>query len=156
ATQAHNAHLGARANAEVPQRRVDGDARAHERRRGGQIEALGDADQVVLVDDDRTGVASIGRLARLVVTVVGEDEVLAVVRAPAKAERTLPAAVDEVPDADPVTDLELGDLGADFGDDAGGFVAGDHRIDSGTPGAVDLERVGVADAGVCDIDPDVE
>ena len=49
----------------------------------------------------------------------------------------LAAGVDEAAEADTVTDLVLGHLVADFGDDTGDFGTGDHRVDGRTPcGAV--------------------
>ena len=48
-----------------------------------------------------------------------------------------------------------GDLGADLGDDADDLVAGHDRERLGAPVAVDGVDVGVADAGVLDLDEDV-
>ena len=48
-----------------------------------------------------------------------------------------------------------GDLGPDLGDDADDLVAGDHGEGLRAPVAVDGVDVGVADAGVLDLDEDV-
>src|SRR5690606_25719777 len=58
-------------------------------------------------------------------------------------------------DADAVADLEPGDLAADLADGAGDLVAGDQREPGRAPllaGGVD---VGVADAGVGDVEEDL-
>ena len=49
----------------------------------------------------------------------------------------------------------LGDVGADLGDDAGDLVAGHDREGLRAPVAADGVDVGVADAGVLDLDQDV-
>ena len=52
-------------------------------------------------------------------------------------------------------DLVLGDGGSGFGDDARDLVAGNQRVGLGTPVAADGVDVGMADAGVLDLDEDV-
>jgi hypothetical protein len=54
-----------------------------------------------------------------------------------------------------VADLVLGDVGADGGDDARDFVAGNDRVLGETPLRFDGVDVGMADAGELDVDGDV-
>ena len=97
-----------------------GDARAQQRRGGVQRDRVGDAQHVVLVDDDRAAVAALGRLTVAADAVVGADHaaVVAVLLLTGLAVLAFAAGVDEAADADAVADLVLGDLGADLGDDA--------------------------------------
>jgi hypothetical protein len=67
----------------------------------------------------------------------------------------LAAGVDHAADAHAVADRELGDAGADLGDDAGDLVAGDHREDGLAPALLGLVDVGVADTGELDVDQNV-
>ena len=66
-----------------------------------------------------------------------------------------PQEFDHAADADAVADLVLGDVGADLGDDADDLVAGHDGEGLRAPVAVDGVDVGVADAGVLDLDEDV-
>ena len=65
------------------------------------------------------------------------------------------ARVHHAADADPVADLVPGDVGADLGNDPDDLVAGYDGEGLRSPVAVDGVDVGVADAGVLDLDEDV-
>ncbi|MGX1118415.1 hypothetical protein RKD37_003778 [Streptomyces ambofaciens] len=138
------------------ERGVRGDAGAQQRGGLVQGDALGDAEDEVLVDDDLLGVAAVGGLAVLADAVVRHHVAARAVLLPAGlAVPALAAGVDHAADAHPVADGELGDAGADLGDDARDLVAGDHREDGLAPALTDLVDVGVADAGELDVDQDV-
>ena len=95
-----------------------------------QRDRVGDAQHVVLVDDDRAAVSALRRLAVAADTVVGADHpwVVAVLLLACEAVLALAARVDETADADAVADLELGDVRSDLADDAGDLVTGNHRV----------------------------
>lgn len=62
--------------------------------------------------------------------------------------------VGHATDTDLVTDLVLRDAFADFGDNAGDLVAGNQRVLLRAPLAPSAVNVGVADAGVLDLEVD--
>ena len=146
----------ARSGVPVPQRRVQRDAGAQQGRRGFQRNAVGDAQHVVLVDDDRAAVAALGRLAVASHRVVRADHAaLAVLLYSGATAAALPAGVDETAHADAVAHLVLGHVGADRGDDAGDFVAGHDGICGCAPLAAHGVDVGVADAREVDVEGDI-
>ena len=116
----------------------------------------GDAEDVVLVDDDVGGVAALGDGAVPVDGTVGlRVAVQAVLLLPGPAVLTFAAGVDDGADPDPVTDGVLGHVGADLGDGAGDLVADDLGVGDRPPVAADGVDVGVADPGVSDLDQHV-
>ena len=116
----------------------------------------GTRQDVVGVDDDVGGVAALGGGAVAVGAGVGGDHALeAVLLVAVAAVGALAAGVDHAADADAVADPVAGDVGADLGDDADDLVAGDDGEGLRAPVAVDGVDVGVADAGVLDLDQDV-
>ena len=150
------ADLLAGPGAPVRQRGVERDPCAEQRRGDVETDALGDAQHVVLVDDDLGGVATEGLLAGVLTAVVGLHLALrAELLLACLAVLALTAGVDEAADTHPVADLVLADLVADLRDGAGDLVAGDHREVAAAPLVTGLVDVGVADAGVGDVDDDV-
>ena len=110
----------------------------------------------VLGDHDVGGVTALGDGAVAVNSAVGADVALeAVLLLALLAVHALAAGVHHAADADAVADRVLGDLGANLGDDAGDFVAGDQRVLLGAPVTADGVDVGVADAGELDVDQDI-
>ena len=83
---------------------------------------------------------------------VGDLTLEAVLLLAGLAVLALAAGVHEAADADPVADGVLRDLGADLADHAGDLVAGHHREQGLAPLLAGLVDVGVADAGVRDVD----
>ena len=154
--EADDGDLLAGARAPVAQRGVGGDAGAQQRRGDVELDALGDADHEVLGHDDVGGVAALGDGAVAVDGAVGAGVAgEAVLLLALQAVDALAAGVDHAADADAVADGVLGDFRADLGDDAGDLVAGDQRVLLRAPVAADGVDVGVADAGVLDLDQDV-
>ena len=116
----------------------------------------GIGDHEVLGHDDVGGVAALGDGAVTVDGAVGAGVAgEAVLLLAGLAVDALAAGVDHAADADPVADGVLGHVGADLGDDAGDLVAGNQRVGLRAPVAADSVDVGVADAGVLDLDQDV-
>ena len=114
AADADHADRVPRSHLPVAQRRVGGDARAQQRRDGGQL-CLGvtDAQDVALVHHDLLGIPA-ERVARRVRRrpVVGADHVVAVVLQPRVAVLAALAAIDDAADADQIAHLEAGHLRA--------------------------------------------
>src|SRR5665647_2061052 len=102
------------------------------------------------------GVAALGDLAVLARGGGGADVALDTeLLLTGLAVAALAAGVDHATDADPVADRVLGDLFADLRDDAGDLVAGHQGVGDRTPFTAGGVDVGVADAGVLDLDEDV-
>ncbi len=111
---------------------------------------------VALVDDDVVRIAAVDEHAIVAFGVVGADEAdLAVLLVLGFALLADAAGVDHDAYAGEVADGEARDLGADGGDAADDLVAGHHGEDGWTPVLIDLVDVGVADAGVEDLDDDI-
>ena len=155
--EAHDGDPPARPGIPVPQRRVGGDARAQQRCGGIEAERVGNAQDVVLVDDDAAAVAAVGGLAVAPDCVVGADVSAAgaVLLEPGEAVVAFPAGVDEAAHTHPVTDLVPGDLRAHLGDHAGDLVSGNHRIARLAPLGAHGVDVGVADPGEVDVEPHI-
>src|SRR5215217_3467820 len=103
----------------MPERRVDGDARAHQRGCRGEVERFGDADDEVLVDDDERRVASLRDRAVAVLRRVRLDVALeAVVLVTGLALRAGATGIDHRPDADACADGELARARPDVDDSA--------------------------------------
>jgi len=100
--------------AELAQRRVRGDPRAHERCRARGVEAFRDQKHVALVDDHVLGVASVRpRLLVLLETIERErDTLLAEHLAARAALGACPARIDDAAYADEVIFVETGCFGA--------------------------------------------
>ena len=160
-TEAGDGHIHALLNAVVDERGVDGDASAEEGSSLLKGDALVNLADVILVDDDVLGVATVsgstlvgllvvaGAVRVLLTAVVGANHTsLAVLLGALLALVTVAARVDEAADTSVVADLELGDVLADSDNNTGDFVSRDHREDSGTPLLAGLMDVGVADASV--------
>ena len=111
---------------------------------------------VVLVGDDLRAVSAVCVGAVVVAAVVGRDVALqAELLFAGEAVLAFAAGIDEASDPDAIPDGVLGDVLPDLADDAGDLVAGHHREDRGTPFFARLMDVGVADAGVGDVDQHV-
>ena len=111
---------------------------------------------VVLGGEDSVGVAAVGDIAFVGFGVVGADHALGAIGFGAGlAVVADPAGFDGDAYAGEVADFELGDGGADGGDVADDFVAGDHGVDGAAPLIADLVDVGVADAAEVDCNDDV-
>ena len=150
------ATAGAGSGLPVPQRGVGGDAGAQERGDLAEVERVGDAEDVVLVDDDVGGVAALGDGAVPVDAAVGlrvASQAVLLLTGPAVV--ALAAGVDDRADPDAVADCVLGYVRSDLDHGAGDFVTDDLRVGDGTPVAADGVDVGVADAGVGDLDQDI-
>jgi hypothetical protein len=132
------------------------DAGAQQRRGHVEPEGVGDAQHEGLVDDDLLAVAAVRRQAVLAHGVVRTDvAVEAVLLEAALAVLAVAAGVDHAADADAVADGVPADLGADLRDHAGDLVTGDERVHRLAPLVAAGVDVGVADAGVRDVDEDV-
>ena len=104
--EADDGDLLAGAGAPAAQRGVGGDAGAQQRRGGGRVEAVGDGEDEVGVDDDVGGVAALGGGAVAVGAGVGADHAVeAVLLVAVAAVGALAAGVDHAADADAVADL---------------------------------------------------
>ena len=149
-------HPRAGAGVPMPQRREGRDPRAEQRRGDVQADRVGNRDHEPVLDDDRLAVAAVGRLAVVVVAVVGQDHPLrAVLLLARRAVLALAARIDEAADPDPIPDRMPFDRRADRGHGAGDLVARDHRERRPAPLAAGLVDVAVADAGEGDLDRDV-
>src|SRR6478735_10441563 len=123
---------------------------------GRQGQRVGDPHDVALVDDDPLAVAAHGGPAVPPDRVVGADVVVdAVGLQPGRAVLAGAAGVDQAADPHPVTDLELGGVGSDRGDDAGDLVTGYQWVHRGAEFAAGATDVGVADPRVGDVDQQV-
>lgn len=141
----------------MPERGVQGDARAQQGRGLVEGDAVGDAYGEGLVDDDLLRVAAVGGLAVLADGVVRADVALeAVLLQPRLAVLALTAGVDHAADTHLVADGELGDAGTDGLDDTGDLVPRNHREDGFAPALTGLVDVRVTDTGVLDVDQNVE
>jgi hypothetical protein len=112
------------------ERRVDGQAGAHERGSVDRRQGVGDLEDKVLVAADVGAVAALGGLAVLVLALVGEGEaVIAVGLVAVQAGLARAARVDLRADADTVADLELArGLLAELRDLANDLVADDAGV----------------------------
>jgi hypothetical protein len=145
--------LLARSGAPAAQRRVGGDASAQQRRGGGGVDALGHGQDEVGVYHDVGRVAALGDGPVPVgAGVSGDHAGQAVLLVAVAAVGAFPAGVHHAADPDPVPDLMAGDLGADLGDDSDDLMSRHDGERLRTPVAVDGVDVGVADAGVLDLD----
>ena len=158
--QTHDPHLLPLADVPVPQRRVGRDARAQERRDRGEVEAVRDPQNEVLVDDDAVRVTAVGHAAEVDVRrVVGERRRRrTVLLLPVPARRAGAAGVDEAADRREVPFLEAADGAPHARHAADDLVTGDagvRRRHVRLPLVADLVQVGVADPAVEDVDPDV-
>src|SRR5271163_4202116 len=137
----------------VPQRRVERDARAQQRRCGVQRQRVGYPQDVVLVDDDRLAVAALSRLAVFADGVVGEGCAgLAVLLDPAHTAAAFTAGIHEAAHAHVVAHFVFGDLSADLGHHAGDLMARYYRVIRLAPLGFDGVDVRVADPGELDVD----
>ncbi|MPM63465.1 hypothetical protein SDC9_110345 [bioreactor metagenome] len=139
----------------VVQRGVGGDPGAQQRRGHLPRQGLGDMDRERLPDDDLLRVATLGVLAVGHRLAVREDAAVAELFLPRQAVLALPAGVDHAADTGHIAHPEPGHLGADRGDDADDLVAGRQRPLPLPPLTGDRADIGVADAAVGDVDPDV-
>src|SRR5262249_17353662 len=89
----------ARLAAILPQRRVGRDARAEQRRGGVERQALGHAQGELLGDDDRGGVAAVGRRAVELLAVVGPRAARAELLHVLAARLALAARIDHAANA---------------------------------------------------------
>ena len=155
--QADHPESGARADVEVSQWRVGGDARAQQWSGGIQSQRVGDTQDVVLVDDDAAAVAAVSRLSVLAHRVVstGHPAAGAVLLQTGLAVLAGAAGVDEAADAHPVADCEFAYLRTDLGHDAGDLMSGHHRVAGLTPLGAHRMNIGVADPGEVDVESDV-
>uniref|UniRef100_A0A0N4ZIQ7 EAL domain-containing protein n=1 Tax=Parastrongyloides trichosuri TaxID=131310 RepID=A0A0N4ZIQ7_PARTI len=158
AAQADYRHLRARPHAPGLQRGPGGHARAQQRRRRIQRQAVGYVQHEGLVDGDSVRIAALGdRLADAcalrIARAVGLGHArLAILLQPLAAGRTGPAAVDHAADADAVAFLEARDVRADRRHHPGDLMT---RYDGiARPAQIVLHhmQVRVADAAVFDLD----
>jgi len=157
--EADHADAPARPRPPAPQRRIGGDAGAQERRRRGEVEPVGNPQDIALVDHDVAGVAAEGvalAARRAVATVICPDHaLLAELFEALSAACAFAAGIDHAADADMVADPEGGDLRADLDHAPDDLMAGHHGIDGRVPFVARGMKIGVADAAVEDFDPHV-
>src|ERR1700731_3642390 len=117
--------LVARSDTPMAQRRIGGDPGAEQRRHAGQIELAGNPQHESLVDDDRVGIAPVGRAAdHFVDAVVGWVEAPFAILFQALAAGTASAAgIDHAADSGEVARLETDPFGTGLGDPADNFMA---------------------------------
>ncbi len=143
-------------DAPVAHRRVRCDSGAKQRSGSGEIQVRGNAQDKPLVDDDAVGVAAVGDASQMLVgKVVSKGEVWAELLEARLALGAGAVRVHHAADCSEVAGLELGDRGADLGDAADDFVAGNAGIDGGhhvAPLVADLVEIGVTDAAVQNFD----
>ena len=152
---ADDAHPLAGSGTPALERGVEGDARAHQRRGVLERHLIGDPHGVVLLDGDARRVAARRGKAVAAGAVVGPDRP----RAPGaelllalSAHVALPAGVHETADADAVSHLELRHLGTHLADHAGDLVPADEGVVDAAPLLARGVDVGMADAGVGDVE----
>src|SRR3954462_15655192 len=132
--------------APAAQRGVGGDAGAEQGSGRRCIDAVGNGQHVVGVDDDVGGVAALGGGAVAVGPGVGRDHALgAVLLVAVAAVGALAARVLHAADAYTIPHLVAGDVGSDLGDDTDDLVPRYDGERLGSPVAVDRVDVGVAD-----------
>ncbi len=149
----HDPHLLPWAGTPFPQWRIRSNACAEQGGCNVEFHTVRNAQNVVVLDHDRRGVATVGDLTVGVLAVVRGDEALdAVVLQALQAVLALQARADENADPYAVTWLERGDVASDFLDDAGDLVPRNHGEDRGEPLFACLMDIRVADAGVLDVD----
>ena len=148
--------LLARTRAPVLQRRIRGDPGAQQGSGDVERDAVGNAQHVILVDDDLRAVSAVGGRAVIGAAVIGGDVAAqAELLLAGEAVLALAARVDEAsdPTRSPTACLVTPEPTAR--DDSRDLVPGDHREDGPAPLLAGLVDVGVADAGVGDVDEDV-
>ena len=113
AAKPDDAGLLTRSDLPMSQRRIGGDAGAEQWRHAGQIELAGNPQHESLVDDDRVGIAPVGRAAdHFVDAVVGWVEAPFAILFQALAAGTASAAgIDHAADSGEVARLETGRFG---------------------------------------------
>ena len=155
AAKANDANLGAFAHLVVDEGAPHGDAGTQEGGGRREVEAVGHAQDELLTDDDGLGVAAVGALCPvevLVGNVISVSAGLAVLLDASSARLAALARVNHTADANLVAHLKLGYLGADGGDLADNFVAGDERVNAAAPVVAGTVQVAVADAAINNID----
>src|SRR6266511_4617713 len=155
--QAHYRDLLASLAAELAQRRVRRDARAHERCGARGVEPLRDSQHVSLVDDHVRRVPSVrpGLLALLDAVKRERDTLLAEHLVARAAFRARSARIDDAAHADEVALAEARSADALRYDSADDLVAWYHRKVRVLPVVVHLVHVAVADAAKEDVNLDV-
>lgn len=143
----------------MAQRRIGGDARAQQRRDGGQIAlVMVDLQDEAFLDHDMVGIAAEGVATQHGVgAVIGADEtgLLAILLLAVMAGGAVAAAVDHAADADQITDLVFGHGIADRSHAPDNLMAGNARIQRALPLAARGVEVGVADAAIEDVDRNI-
>ena len=148
-TESDNANLLALGNAVAHKGRVDGQATAEHGSDVLVLDAVGNAEDKLLVGADAARVAAVGDLAAVgVLGIVRVDLLLAVVLVVVLAPVALHARPHLRADTGAVADLELLDFGADGSDLADNLVPSDQRGDDLAPAAGDGVDVRAADTAV--------
>src|SRR5213080_1165580 len=149
-TQPDDADLLARADVEMPERRVGGDTGAAQGSRGGEWKLRGNLEGVILVHDHVRRIPTVRRrLLVFLCSVVSEDEMIFAILLQAYfAACAHPAGIDETADASKFVDLESLHLGSDPRHASDDFMAGDHGEYRAVPLIPCLMDVGVADSTV--------
>ena len=151
-----HANFLALGDAPVVHRRVGGDAGAKQRSDSGKLQVRWDAQDKPLVDDDALGVAAISDASQMLVgEVVSQGEIRTELLEARLALGAGAVGIDHAADCGEVAGLELRDRGADLGDAADDFMAGNARVDGGhhaAPLVADLVQIGVTDAAVENFD----
>src|SRR5699024_6090894 len=133
-----------------------GDAGAQQGSGGLKSNGLGDSEDVILLDHDMSRVATVGDLTVMVFAVIRHDRALTTELLFSSPTRFTPAArIHNTTNANPIAELELAHLCADFGDDAGKFVAGDDGIHARRALVSRIVDIRMTDTGVGDFNQEV-
>ena len=151
--EADDGHLAVLADVPMAQGRPCGDPRAEKRRRGLEVQPVGDFHDEFFLHDDPVGIAAIGRRPFPVEGVVSVGRpAAAVLLQTVFAGVAFEAGVDHAADADVIALAEARHI-QPHGDNApDDFVSRDHGIDRVAPVVARLMQIGMADAAVEDLD----
>ena len=160
APKTDDADLLARPDLPVFEGRVGGDARTQQRRSGGRIEMVGNAQHEALSNRDLVGVSTqrelVWRAAHLVFAIVGRrPAVVAILFQPIVARDAMTAAVHEAADAHEVSDLVFRYANSDSGYPSDDFMSRDEGILRAAPFVARGMNVRMADAAIEDVDDDI-
>lgn len=140
----------------MPQRRMGEYVVIPERRGSGEIEVGGDAQDKAFVDDDATGVATIGDASEVLVRgIEGEGHVRAELLKAGLALGAGAVRVDHATDPNMITWFEASDIRPDAYHATDNFMARHYRVNTVAPLVTDMVEIGVADTAEQDFDLNV-
>jgi hypothetical protein len=155
-TNADNTNSLASGDLPVAQRRVCSDTGTQQGSSSGKVQVLGDAKNEVLVNNNAVRVATLSDSSEMLIdTTVSPYLVVAVVLVANLAVIAGQVGVDQAANSNKVTNLELGDLGANLGNATNDLVSRDNRVLGVAPLTLGCVNVGVANSTELNVDLNV-